>query len=116
MCASPTTGLQGDGGGHRPAHQANLGWWNTALNVLFCLSIVAMALSGVVMWWKRRPAGRLGAPLYPKNYRAPAAIIVIALAISVIFPLTGLAIVAFAIVDFLMPRRFKEAGFQPAGA
>lgn len=30
-------------------------------------------------------------------------------------PLTGLAIVAFAAVGFLLPRRFKEAGWQPAG-
>ncbi|TPI64296.1 PepSY domain-containing protein [Mesorhizobium sp. B3-1-3] len=97
-------------------HQANLGWWNTALNVLFCLSVIAMALSGVVMWWKRRPTGRLGAPLYPKNYRAPVAIIVIALAVSALFPLTGIAIVVFAIIDCLVPKRFKEAGLQPAGA
>lgn len=97
-------------------HQANLGWWNTALNVLFCLSVIAMALSGIVMWWKRKPAGRLGAPLYPRDYRAPVAILVIALAVSMIFPLTGLAIVAFAVIDFLLPKRFKEAGFQPAAA
>ncbi|MET3595138.1 putative iron-regulated membrane protein [Mesorhizobium shonense] len=97
-------------------HQANLGWWNTALNLLFCLAIITMALSGAVMWWKRRPAGQLGTPLYPKNYRVPAAILAIALCVSVIFPLTGLAIVAFAVIDFLLPRRLKEAGFQVAEA
>jgi uncharacterized iron-regulated membrane protein len=97
-------------------HQANLGWWNTALNVLFCLSVITMALSGVVMWWKRRPAGRLGAPLYPKSHRTPLAIAIIALAVCVIFPLTGIAIVAFAVIDFLLPRHWKEAGLQPAGA
>lgn len=91
-------------------HQANLGWWNTALNVLFCLSVIVMALSGVVMWWKRRPAGRLGAPLYPRDYRTPFAIAVIAFAVSVIFPLTGIAIIAFAVIDFLLPRNWKEAG------
>ncbi len=97
-------------------HQANLGWWNTALNVLFCLSVLVIALSGIVMWWKRKPAGRLGAPLYPRDYRAPGVIVAIALAVSIVFPLTGLAIIAFAIIDFLLPKRFKEAGFQPAGA
>ncbi|WP_263489155.1 MULTISPECIES: hypothetical protein [unclassified Mesorhizobium] len=40
----------------------------------------------------------------------------IALAVSIIFPLTGLAIVAFAVINFLVPKRFKEAGLQPAGA
>ncbi|MBZ9772353.1 PepSY-associated TM helix domain-containing protein [Mesorhizobium sp. CO1-1-8] len=97
-------------------HQANLGWWNTALNLLFCLSVIAMALSGVLMWWKRRPAGRLGAPLYPRNYRIPVAVLAIAIAVSIIFPLTGLGILAFAIIDFLLPKRLKEAGFQAARA
>jgi uncharacterized iron-regulated membrane protein len=89
-------------------HQANLGWWNTTLNLLFCLSVITMALSGIVMWWKRRPAGRLGAPLYPHNHRTPLVIAVIALSVSVIFPLTGIAIIAFAIIDFLLPRGLKE--------
>ncbi|MEJ2625987.1 MAG: hypothetical protein P8Z80_16105 [Pseudolabrys sp.] len=46
----------------------------------------------------------------------PVAIIVIALAVSILFPLTGLGIAAFTIIDFLLPKRLKEAGFQPAGA
>ncbi|TWG95900.1 PepSY-associated transmembrane protein [Mesorhizobium sp. J18] len=46
-------------------HQGNLGWWNIALNLLFCSAIILMAISGVVMWWKRRPKGKLAAPLYP---------------------------------------------------
>lgn len=97
-------------------HQATLGWWNTALNVLFCLSVIIMALSGIAMWWKRRPSGRFAAPLYPRNHRTPAAIIVITLAVSLALPLTGLAIAAFAIIDLLLPRRWKEAGFHPSGA
>lgn len=95
-------------------HQANLGWWNTALNVLFCLSVITMALSGVVMWWKRRPTGSFGAPLYPKGHRTPIAITIIALAVSVIFPLTGIAIIGFAAIDLLLPKRWKEAGLQQA--
>ncbi|MCX7304058.1 MAG: PepSY domain-containing protein [Hyphomicrobiales bacterium] len=95
-------------------HQGNLGLWNTTLNVLFCLSVIAMCLTGVVMWWKRRPSARLGAPLYPKDYRVPAAILVIAVAVSIAFPLTGLGIVAFAVIDFLLPKRFKEVGAVPA--
>lgn len=95
-------------------HQGNLGPVNTALNLLFCLFILFMCVSGVVMWWKRRPAGRLGAPLYPRNYRAPAAILVIAAAICAVFPLTGLGVVVFAIVDFLLPKHLKEANARGA--
>lgn len=97
-------------------HQGNLGVLNTTLNLLFCLSVLLMCVSGVVMWWKRRPAGRLGAPLYPKNFRAPAAILAIALAVCVVFPLTGLSVIVFAAIDFLLPARFKEVGAQSAEA
>lgn len=91
-------------------HQGNLGWWNIALNLLFCAAIVLIALSGVLMWWKRRPSGTLAAPRYPRRYRAPWPVIVIAIVVCVAFPLTGAAIVVFALIDFLLPRRFKEAG------
>lgn len=91
-------------------HQGNLGPVNTALNVAFCLFVLFMCGSGIVMWWKRRPAMRFAPPLYPRNFRAPAAILVIALVVCLLFPLTGLAVVVFAAVDFLLPRRFKEVG------
>lgn len=91
-------------------HQGNLGWWNIVLNVLFCLAIILMAVSGMVMWWWRRPKGKVAAPLYPRQYRTPWGVIVIALAVCVAFPLTGAAVIVFAVVDFLLPRRFKEAG------
>jgi len=91
-------------------HQGNLGPLNTALNLMFCLFILFMCASGVAMWWKRRPSGRLGAPLYPRDFRAPAAIMTIAAVVCVVFPLTGLGIALFAVIDFLLPKRLKEAG------
>lgn len=95
-------------------HEATMGWWNTLLNTLMCLSVMFISVSGVVMWWKRRPAGALGAPLYPRDYRVPLAIIVLGVALIVLFPLSGAVIAMFAIIDFLLPRRLKEAGLQSA--
>lgn len=86
-----------------------MGLWNTILNTVYCLFVVFMCVSGVVMWWKRRPAGTLGAPRYPQDYRIPRGILVIALAVALAFPLTGLAIVAFAVIDLLLPKRLKQA-------
>jgi uncharacterized iron-regulated membrane protein len=93
-------------------HEATMGIWNTILDTLFCLTVIVMSVSGVVMWWKRRPAGTIGTPLYPKDYRVPKTVLGIAAAVSILFPLTGLSIVSFAIIDFLLPRRFKEAGYR----
>ncbi len=90
-------------------HQGNLGFWNTILNTVYCLFVVFMCVSGLVMWWKRRPAGALGAPRYPSDYRIPRMVLGIAVAVSVVFPLTGLAIVAFAVIDVLLPKRLKQA-------
>ena len=69
-----------------------------------------MVVSGAVMWWKRRPAGRIGVPAYPRNYRAPAAIVVIAAVLCALLPLTGFAVIAFGLIDFLLPKRLKEVG------
>lgn len=91
-------------------HEGQLGWWNFVINAVFCLAVVFLCVSGVVMWWKRRPVGRLGSPKYPRDYRVPAGVLGLGAALAVAFPLGGLAIALFAIIDFLLPKGLKEAG------
>jgi uncharacterized iron-regulated membrane protein len=78
------------------------------INQLFmlaaCLAIILMAVSAVVMWWKRRPQGALGAPRYPEDYRIPRTVVVIACAFGVIFPLVGLTLVIALLIDLILPR------------
>ena len=92
-------------------HEGQMGLWNIVLNTLFCLGVILISISGIVMWWKRRPAGSLAAPPYPAGYRLPMAVMAIALAIIVLFPVTGIAVIAFAAIDFFWPtgRRLKAA-------
>ncbi len=91
-------------------HEGQMGLWNIILNSLFCLSVVTLAVSGIIMWWKRRPAGEVGSPLYPRNYAIPRAALGLGAILSLLFPLGGAAIVFFAIVDLLLPQRLKQAG------
>lgn len=93
-------------------HEGQLGWWNVVLNALFCLLVVTLCVTGVVMWWKRRPTGKLGAPRYPRDYRLTLGVAVIAIIAGLAFPLGGLAIIVFAVIDFFLPRRMKEVGLQ----
>lgn len=95
-------------------HEGQMGWWNFAINTVFCLACVFLSMSGVVMWWKRRPAGQLGSPQYPRDYKVPAGVLALGAVLAVVFPLGGLAIVLFAVIDFLLPKRLKEAGWQAA--
>lgn len=91
-------------------HEGQLGWWNVALNALFCLAVIFACVSGVVMWWLRRPVGRIGVPAYPRDFRLGLGMAVIAVAVGIAFPLGGAAILALALIDFLLPARLKEAG------
>ena len=36
-------------------HMGTLGWWSVLANVLFCLSVIVICVSGYMMWWQRRP-------------------------------------------------------------
>lgn len=63
------------------------------------LGLAALAVTGVVMWWKRRPSGTFGAPARERAappMRAWRAALVV---LGVVFPLMGATLVAVAVVD-----------------
>ncbi len=71
-------------------HEGDLGLWNIALNTGFCLSVILMAVSGLILWWKRRPAGaRLGAPPRPVDIPYVKGALLVTLALSLAFPMLG---------------------------
>ncbi|MCX5577162.1 PepSY-associated TM helix domain-containing protein [Kaistia terrae] len=87
-------------------HEGDLGVWNFALNTAFCLSVLGVSLSGLVMWWKRRPSGsgRLAAPPRPGDvpfWKGAAALVVF---LGIVFPLAGAAIVAVLLIDAALLR------------
>ncbi|MFV0473938.1 MAG: PepSY-associated TM helix domain-containing protein [Pikeienuella sp.] len=81
---------------------------NQILMLLACLAIVLMAVSAIVMWWRRRPAGTLGAPRPPGDWRAPRAVLVIAVAAGLFFPLVGLSLAAMLLIDLALPRLWRR--------
>lgn len=90
-------------------HEGDMGVWNLALVTAFCLSVIFMSASGIVMWWKRRPSGasRLMAPAVPADIRLWKTGAVIMLAVSMLFPLTGLVLITVIVVDMLVIRRIR---------
>jgi uncharacterized iron-regulated membrane protein len=93
-------------------HKGNAGLWNLIFNLAYMTLVVFACVSGIVMWWKRRPVGQLGSPKYPRDYKVPAGVLGLGAVLAVLFPLGGLAIVFFAIIDFFLPKRLKQAGAQ----
>lgn len=45
------------------------GWPNRYLMLAGCIAVWLLGVSAIVMWWKRRPTGRLGAPPRPADRR-----------------------------------------------
>jgi uncharacterized iron-regulated membrane protein len=87
-------------------HEGDLGGWNLALNTVFCLGVIFLSVSGLAMWWLRRPAGlRLGAPPLPADAALWKGGAVVMLALGVLFPLAGAVLVAAVVLDWLVLRR-----------
>ena len=84
-------------------HEGDLGVWNLALNTLFCLAVIVMSVSGVVMWVKRRPTGaRLGAPPRPAEIPYAKGALLITLGLSLAFPMLGLVLLAVIVLDLVI--------------
>jgi len=89
-------------------HEGAMGVWNVALVTLFCLSVIFLSVSGLVMWWMRRPRGaaRLLPPVAePGPLWKTGAIVMLALAL--LFPLSGAVLVAVLALDLLVIRHVR---------
>lgn len=75
------------------------GLFNQLLMLSACVVVILMGVSAVVMWWKRRPKGRIGVPPAPRETRIYAGLWAIAAIFGVLFPLTGITILAMILID-----------------
>lgn len=87
-----------------PFHMGLMGTWNFLLNVVFCLSVIFVSISGVVMWVRRRPsgAGRLAAPPLPADLPFWKGSVLIGLFTAMAFPLVGLTLLVVLAFDLLI--------------
>ncbi len=87
-----------------PLHMGLMGWWSAAFNIGFCLLILVICASGAVMWWKRRPAGaaRLAAPPRPELVPLTRGVVLIAVLMSMAFPVLGATLLAVLALDLLV--------------
>ncbi len=88
-------------------HQGDISIINKALNVLFCIAFIVISITGVTMWWSRRPkqGHKLGVPArYEQDGVWKASLVTIVL-IGICFPMAGLIIVTTLVIDWLVVRR-----------
>jgi uncharacterized iron-regulated membrane protein len=86
-----------------PIHVGSiLGWPTRVLALLTCLVIVAMGVTGAVMWWIRRPKGKTGFPQKPKEVQPPTWLIGLIVLLGVLMPAAGISILALLAGDWML--------------
>lgn len=93
-------------------HMGTLGWWSVLANVLFCLCVIAICVSGYVMWWQRRPRQTstmvgLNPPARSQRFTIGWTFAIPLLIVAILFPTAIIAIVVIALLDFLLISRVK---------
>jgi uncharacterized iron-regulated membrane protein len=93
-----------------PFHRAEFGVWNQVVIGAAALAAIFAVVSGFVMWWKRRPARRVGAPvLSTRQLRAvPLWLWPLTAALAVLMPVFGISLlvfIAFELAALLWRRR-----------
>ncbi|QFU00734.1 PepSY-associated TM helix [Halomonas sp. THAF5a] len=78
---------------------------NKLILALACAGIVLLCVSAAVMWWTRRPTGRLGVPPTPSDPRRLRGVLALLAIGGAIFPLVGASLILMAAVDALVRRR-----------
>lgn len=91
---------------------ALFGWVNQLLGVIAALGVMALSLTGGVMWWKCRPAGRLGVPPMPADRKVAGGVVVLILALCLFLPMAGVTLMAALVLDQLwqLGARLRSSG------
>lgn len=88
------------------AHEDQLfGWPNQLLGLLTAVGLVLLSVSSVVMWWRRRDPGELGAPAPGAGPRLARGLVVLVVLFGVYLPLFGASLVLVLLAEWLLLRR-----------
>lgn len=90
------------------AHEGQLfGWVNVVLGLLSALGLVLISLSAVLMWWRRRSVGTLGAPAAIARERASGFLLLSIVVLGVCFPLFAASLAVVLMLEWSFLRRFE---------
>lgn len=93
-------------------HQGTqFGQINRLIMLAGCIGVWLLAISGLMMWWKRRPPSlsraSTGAPTAPSGPRVRAAVLGIVIPLCILYPMTGLSLVVALLLDWAARRAIR---------
>jgi uncharacterized iron-regulated membrane protein len=82
---------------------------NQLLMLTICLMLMMTCVSGIVMWWKRRPQGSLGAPKTPLSLLRWKTGLGVIIALALVLPTVLASIIVVFVLDRLLMRRLAKS-------
>ncbi|MBX3441569.1 MAG: PepSY domain-containing protein [Planctomyces sp.] len=103
------------------AHEGRLfGWPNQLLGLMTAGGLVLLCVSGLVMWWKRRDSGGLGAPRALERPGGSPGLLLLIVLFGIYLPLFGASLIVVLLVERLVLCRIpgvrRWLGLSPAGS
>lgn len=96
-------------------HEGQLyGPLNQLTGLLAASGVVALSVTGALMWWRRRPKGRLGLPPLPPDKRLASGLVLLVICLGIFLPMAGITLVLALVADFLFGWATKRGRKQPA--
>jgi uncharacterized iron-regulated membrane protein len=95
-----------------PFHRGEFGVWNQVLLALAALAAMFSVISGIAMWWFRRPKGKLSAPSLTRDHvrDVPMWLWVMAVVLALALPVFGWSLLAFASIEAIRVVAAEERG------
>jgi uncharacterized iron-regulated membrane protein len=91
-------------------HEGQLfGLANQLIGVATALMLVTLSVTGFVLWRRRKPADRLGAPAPTATPPRIGGVVLIVLALAALLPMLAISLAAMLVIEFAVLRRLPVA-------
>ncbi|MBB85349.1 MAG: hypothetical protein CL931_16185 [Deltaproteobacteria bacterium] len=90
-----------------PTHVGSLfGLPTKILAVVCCVIFTSCGVTGIWLWWRRRPAGRWGAPRSVEGDLYPRWLFWLTVAFGAFFPVVGVTLIGMAGIDWIRTKQY----------
>lgn len=84
------------------------GWANQLLGLIVSLGAVGLSVTGSILWWRRKPLHRLGAPKPVPDMRMGRVVGGILLGLALFLPLLAFSIIILLLLEWMVFSRLKS--------
>lgn len=89
-------------------HQGEFGLISQLFLLLLMIGIIMIVIADLIMWWNRKPKGKLGAPKSPKNSRLLKGVALLIIFLGLFFPLVGISLLIVWSLDYFVVKRIPK--------